>query len=415
MQDVRFVFVMGGEFEPTVIDSQVVDAIAALDREEIHFDLVLLMHGGVLVHKLRENFARRTAIMERIAGRVRVLPVPRQGLTLGRILGAGALGLDLGLHPARRTVLHGRGEIVSSFAAVLRRRLASVRLVYDARGDSVAEQEMYAERAGIPLDAAPSPRYFELARQMSIEAADHIFCVSTVLRDRLRVRYGVPAQQCTVVPCVADPAKFTLDEEDRRRARSELDLQGRFVIVYPGRLGQWHEGERVFAVVRALMEARDDIFFLVLTPDLDAARELAGATLPANRWLATHVPHGAVPRYLRASDLGILIRERHPLNEVACPTKFAEFVMSGLPVLISPAIGDCTGFVVEHRAGVVLARNDPELAVAAVEDLRREDAAARRARVAAAAVSFRRDLAAQTMAAVYRRLAAVDAPASTSR
>jgi len=415
MQEARFVFVMGGEFEPTVIDSQVVDAIAALEPEGIRLDLLLLMHGGVMTGKLRENLARRAEVARRISGRVEIIPVPRQGLRTGLVLGAAALALDMALHPARRTIFHGRGELVSSFAAVVRRRLRSVRMVYDARGDSVAEQLMYAERQGIPPERAELAHQFERARRLSVDHADHVFCVSTVLRDRLRTLYGLPEDRFTVVPCVADPAKFRADEAERATLRRDLGIEDRFVVVYPGRLGRWHEGERVFELVRALAEKRADVYFLVLTPDVEEACALAATTLPAGRWSVTRAAHSEVPRYLRASDLGILIRERHPLNEVACPTKFAEYVMSGLPVLISEGIGDCTRFVRDHRAGVVLERNEPALAVAGVEALRVEDAVERRRRVAAAAQGFRRDRAAREMAAVYRHLASAEEPSRTSR
>jgi hypothetical protein len=55
-----------------------------------------------------------------------------------------------------------------------------------------------------------------------------------------------------------------------------------------------------------------------------------------------------------AADMGLLIRERHPLNEVAAPTKFAEYVMTGLPVMISEYIGDYSEFVRNKNIGIVL-------------------------------------------------------------
>jgi len=42
-----------------------------------------------------------------------------------------------------------------------------------------------------------------------------------------------------------------------------------------------------------------------------------------------------VPKFLQAADMGILLRKKDPLNEVAAPTKFAEYMMTGLPTLIS--------------------------------------------------------------------------------
>jgi glycosyltransferase involved in cell wall biosynthesis len=161
------------------------------------------------------------------------------------------------------------------------------------------------------------------------------------------------------------------------------------------------------------MDADPAVFFLILTPDVDAASDLARRLLVEGRYRIRSASHAEVPGFLRASDLGILLRAPDPLNEVACPTKFAEYVMTGLPVLISAGIGDCSGFVATNRAGAVLAAPDPAAAVAAVAAraaaalarIRAEGDAARRARIAKAAERFARQRYARSMAALYRRIA----------
>jgi glycosyltransferase involved in cell wall biosynthesis len=49
---------------------------------------------------------------------------------------------------------------------------------------------------------------------------------------------------------------------------------------------------------------------------------------------------------------------RHPLNRLAAPTKFAEYVLCGLPVLISPDIGDYSEYVAANEAGLVISPED---------------------------------------------------------
>ena len=159
--------------------------------------------------------------------------------------------------------------------------------------------------------------------------------------------------------------------------------------------------------MRALLDADPTAHFLVLTPDLSQAEEMARRLLPEGRCTIRAAAHAEVPRYLRASDLGLLLRAPDPINVVACPTKFAEFAMSGLPVLISDGIGDCSTFVAERKAGVVLAEPAPAAAVAGVAALRAEDGAARRARIAEAGrAQFSRQRHASALAEIYRRLVA---------
>ena len=209
-------------------------------------------------------------------------------------------------------------------------------------------------------------------RRDAIAGAEHVLCVSTVLRDSLVAMHGLDPSRSTVVPCVADATKFGLDDAERRAVRRSLGVEDRFVVVYPGRIGAWHYSDETFAVVRGLMDADPHVFFLVLTPDLAAATALAAKALPEGRYAIRTAAHAEVPGYLRAADLGVLLRAPDPLNEVACPTKFAEYILSGLPVLISSGIGDCSPFVGEHGAGAVLPTPDPRAAVAAVERIRSE-------------------------------------------
>ncbi|MDQ3101430.1 MAG: glycosyltransferase, partial [Bacteroidota bacterium] len=67
------------------------------------------------------------------------------------------------------------------------------------------------------------------------------------------------------------------------------------------------------------------------------------------RWL----PHAQVHGVLAACDIGLLVRSRSVTNEVASPTKFAEYLHAGLPVLISENIGDLSELVQKDRLGWV--------------------------------------------------------------
>ena len=402
----RFVFLHSSELEPTVLDSQVVDSILALGAHGLRFDMAVLLHGGPYVRNFSYTRKRRTEIADRIGGKVRVYFTPQKMKPIGDALGTAELAFDLWRAGRRRTVIHARGETSGFFASQMARLGFDVRYIYDARGDVEAEFLFQADRANYGADERSARLAgIERHRAAAIAGASHVWCVSSVLRDRLAARYGRDPRQMSVIPCVTDERKFHLDEAERQSTRRELNLTDEFVIVYPGRLGRWHCGPEMFALVQAMMKRFADVHFLVLTPDIDEGKQMASAMLPAGKYSVRSAHHTEVPRFLRAADLGILLRQSHPLNEVACPTKFGEFILSGLPVLISAGIGDCSAFVSDREAGVVLDGPDPDLAADALARVRREPGASRRARIAGLSASFSRSRAAEEMAAVYRRLA----------
>lgn len=407
MRDVRVVFLYSGEFDSTVFDSQVVDSIVASGELGIAVDLVVLMHGSPYLRRRAHNRQRREEIASRIPGDLRVYPTLRKETFAGDLGAALVLLGDLLRTPARRTVIHARGDGAAYFASLCKRVVPGARLVYDVRGDSIAEHSHYARQAGLRVGLLDRKiRQLDRERRGALQAADAIFCVSSALRDRLLARYGGSEGRFTVIPCVADTGKFFVDENERRTTREALGLERRFVMVYPGRFGRWHYGPEMIGIVRAVLATNEDAFFLVLTPDVEEARALASATLPVGSFEIRAARHEEIPRYLRAADLGLLLRERDPVNEVACPTKFAEYLLCGLPVLISPGIGDCTDFIASHAAGAVLDAVEPALAAELVAALRPRLGPAQRASIAAAGLElYSRKNAAIRIAETYGTLA----------
>ncbi|HRB52290.1 MAG TPA: glycosyltransferase, partial [Bacteroidia bacterium] len=75
----------------------------------------------------------------------------------------------------------------------------------------------------------------------------------------------------------------------------------------------------------------------------------------------TFVKHSEVSEILKSCDIGILIREKSVTNQVASPTKFAEYLSAGLPVIISEGIGDYTSFVRQNNCGWVFDKTQLQL------------------------------------------------------
>ena len=408
MSDPRFLFLVADGPGATVIDSQVVDNIVALGREGVHFDLLFLAMPGPAWRERAYYAKRRAEIAERTGGSVRIVPTWRPRTAIGGAYAAAVVAREVLRSPGQRLIVHGRTDAPAYFASLVARRHRGLRYVLDVRGDGPSEFRLEMERRQLsPSKSDRIVRRMLQRRRDAIAGAEHVLCVSTVLRDSLVAMHGLDPSRSTVVPCVADATKFGLDDAERRAVRRSLGVEDRFVVVYPGRIGAWHYSDETFAVVRGLMDADPHVFFLVLTPDLAAATALAAKALPEGRYAIRTAAHAEVPGYLRAADLGVLLRAPDPLNEVACPTKFAEYILSGLPVLISSGIGDCSPFVGEHGAGAVLPTPDPRAAVAAFERIRSEPDDARRARIGALGARLSRQRYAREMAALYRRIAGI--------
>src|SRR5690606_937951 len=82
---------------------------------------------------------------------------------------------------------------------------------------------------------------------------------------------------------------------------------------------------------------------------------------------------------LTLGDYGLLLRTKSLTNQVASPTKFAEYLAAGLQILVSPDVGDFSDFTIQHACGKVVDFNQfPELPpVQTADRMRSNDLAAK--------------------------------------
>lgn len=355
----RYLFIGAEGFPPTVYDAQVGDLLRVLARAGVVFDVLGL--DPLLPRTLlsRAGRARIASLREALPGRLIVRPALPYDDRLG-----GVVMRRLVLSELRRgpTVVHARG-LWAAHAAVRAARAPGVRarVVYDVRGDYEAEHAFHVTGRGD--DRGPAVRAglarIRRAEALTLGAADTALCVSRRLASTLRARHP-GACRMAVVPCGHDPAKFRLDPAGRAAWRAKLGLgDDRWVLAYAGSLVPYQLPEVIIRAGALAARAVPGAHLLLLTPDVERARALlAGAGLGPRDATALAAKHGDMCGLLNAADAALLLRRRDPVNDAASPTKLAEYLACGAPVLVSDGIGDSSELVREAGCGRVVA--DPD-------------------------------------------------------
>lgn len=348
----RLLYRFSGPVTNKVIHSQVVGTLTALQRAGIPVDLAGWSGlGHALTH--------RAAYQEAEAALHRQLPA-RFHRTIDRLPGLDRFLKRRELEQAiaraegERVVLQTRSHDLAFLMADLRQTRPELRFVYEVRGDFRAETE--SQRGPGPH---PELGRFEEAMGRALRHADLVLCVSQVLAERMIRRHDLEAGRLFVMPCTADEERFRPDAELRRQRRDELGLgEDDLLLVYSGSLVKgWDVPERIRKFLLAQLPARAGLHVLLLSPDVEQAAALA-AQLPAGRVHCRSVDHWSMQSWLCAGDAGLLLRAAHPLNEAASPTKAAELLLCGLPLLISPGVGDYSAWVAGNGLGLLI---DPDL------------------------------------------------------
>jgi GT2 family glycosyltransferase/glycosyltransferase involved in cell wall biosynthesis len=274
-------------------------------------------------------------------------------------------GLFLALaHRTRCDVCVVTGPLLLPLTPLLRR--AYGRLLYVEHG--IAEELL--------VSATPRSRLkfwgIRLLERLFLRRYTAVTTVSTAMGAYFEQRDGV--SRSLLVPCGVDPRKFRYSEENRVRLRAELGVGDRFVFVYSGGADLWQRRSEMIRVFQAAAAADWDPsqrpFFLLVSADPDGWRKFV-APLDPRDYAVVAAPHDGVAAYLSAADAAFLLRTRRLVDVVSCPVKFAEYLACGLPVLISPDIGDYTALVDRHRVGVVIDPDAPSTWAAGLDALRR--------------------------------------------
>jgi len=393
----RLIYLVSEGLPPTVIDAQVVAVLARLAERGLVFDLFIYqLQSPRPEWNVRQ---RLEEIRQRLPGRVRLWPWPaqtRRETTPIRSLVSPPRGANEGRSTIRDTfnragleaahvalqalvltdtfasirrrepiILHARGGAIE-LALRLKRWYPGFRVVADIRGDAIAEYEYEMQRRGLALESDAVRRGLSAlaaTERRFVLGADSVQCVSFALRRRLEATTGIPSGRVRVVPCLADERLFRFDAAERVRRREDLGVVDRTVLVYSGSLLSWQNGDALLKLFARLRDQLPALHLLLLSPDRQAASELLrrcgltegdGVTVRSARY-------AEVPGYLSAADLGLLLRDPHPLNRVASPTKFAEYALCGLPVLASRGIGDLDEIIRSHGLGETVGEDPAEV------------------------------------------------------
>lgn len=239
-----------------------------------------------------------------------------------------------------------RGALATWMALRAKEKGLVGRVCFDARGAYAAEWEEYrvvdndgliAQMAGVEGEA--------------VLGSDIRLAVSHALVHYWQERFGYAGQAQVVVPCTLGRAHLG-PLADGAGMRAELGFaETDVVLVYAGSAAGWQSFELLERLLSPLLLAQPHVKVLFLCPANPAIDALAANWL--GRAVRAWVDPSRVPELLAACDHALLVREDSVTNRVSSPTKFAEYIACGLPVVISAQIGDFSRAVQAHQLGFV--------------------------------------------------------------
>ncbi len=241
-------------------------------------------------------------------------------------------------------------NVLAARIALRLKSILKLKVCFDGRGAIAAEWNEYQV---VPLQEWKNS--IHTWEKSVVLNADFRIAVSEELVKYWNERYGYSENKHVVIPCTLNTSfrPEILKQEEIENARKKMKFNADdIILVYSGSTAGWQSFDLLQGFLQKIINNNKNIKVLFLS-EKDKNVDQLKTEFP-DKIFQTFVKHSEVSGILKSCDIGILIREKSVTNQVASPTKFAEYLSAGLPVIISEGIGDYTSFVKQNDCGWVL-------------------------------------------------------------
>ena len=236
---------------------------------------------------------------------------------------------------------------------------SKIKIIYESRGSATAEYWYKRKRS-----YKNKIRFYliKIREYVSLKISDNVICVSNKQKEYYTKTYGsYLARKYIVIPGAANKDIFFYSNQIRNGLREEYNIQNNVVYLYSGTLSleyKWHIPDVLFSVIKEIYNYDNSSIFLFLTPDIDIAKYYFNSVnIPYRNYIIKYIDIKNMNPYLNMADYAFLLREDEPINNQASPTKFAEYALTGLRIIISENVGDYTEYVKKENIGIVYNNN----------------------------------------------------------
>jgi glycosyltransferase involved in cell wall biosynthesis len=204
--------------------------------------------------------------------------------------------------------------------------------------------------------------YFKAKEVEMFESSDQIVVLTNSSKKILS--HTCNENKITVIPCCADFDLFNfknVSTESINIAKSDLELNdNHFVLSYLGSVGTWYELDNMlkfFAQVKLKKPNAVLIFFTPSEPNLILSKlEKHGVKKDDIR--IRFIDRIDLPRYLLVSSISIFFIKNTFSKKASSPTKHAELMGLGIPVISNFGVGDLDVIINATKTGQLIDMNE---------------------------------------------------------
>ncbi|MEO6903103.1 MAG: glycosyltransferase [Bacteroidia bacterium] len=163
-----------------------------------------------------------------------------------------------------------------------------------------------------------------------------------------------------VIPCCADLDFFSIKNINLAKQKiiqQELGISSSdFILSYLGSLGTWYLLDEMLDFFNCLLKIKPESKFLFITPDNQESiiSKAQSKGISTSKLIIRAAIRNDVPLYLSLSQLSIYFIKPCYSKKASSPTKMAELMAMGIPVITNSGIGDSDELLADSNAGILV-------------------------------------------------------------
>lgn len=250
------------------------------------------------------------------------------------------------------TIIHARSYPACVLAFWVS-RLFRIPYVFDMRG-------LYPEEGifrGVFSENSIHYKMWKSLEKKMIKEAKCVVVLSYSVQDI--VKNICQSARVSVIPCCVDINLFCQGRKRRQEFRRKHSLSDKFVLVYCGSMG-WNDPKLLAEYFLRFRAIKKNGHLLILTfkrYNATLEKVLRSSGISSDLYTILNPPVEDVPNLLPMGDVGLLFVKNHSAAQKVVSIKFAEYLASGLPVVVSYHGEGVAQLVKMYGCGIIV---DPE-------------------------------------------------------
>jgi len=203
--------------------------------------------------------------------------------------------------------------------------------------------------------------YFKKKEKEFMLTADAVVCLTEKAKQEM-LSWNYMAdykKEITVIPCCADLNIFNkenIEEAKRQSFKDELNIRKNdFVLMYLGSIGTWYMLDEMIAFFSVLKQQNANAKFLFITKDEhERILQVADKYHVKDSIILRSGARAEIPYLISVSNCSIFFILPSYSKMASSPTKQAEIMAMGIPIVCNKNIGDTDKLIKDYQSGFIV-------------------------------------------------------------